>query len=114
MKRVNHYRQTAQTQRSQLEDLQFQCSNLSAENLRLKRETRSEIDLLEGRIKEVEGERDGLKGWQRRAESLSIQLEELRRMNADGAHARSEVDAEQRNVRVVRDELQRECHRGLR
>lgn len=67
--------------RDENEMLKSECTSLSARLSQLEGSSSSELASLRDRLAEVEGDRDGLKGWKRRAESLSIELEELKRRN---------------------------------
>ena len=65
--------------RDENEMLNSECSSLNAKLSQLEASSSSELATLRNRLSEVESDRDGLKGWQRRAESLSIEIEELKR-----------------------------------
>lgn len=61
--------------------LNSECSSLNAKLSQLEASSSAELATLRNRLSEVESDREGLKGWQRRAESLAIELEELKRRN---------------------------------
>jgi hypothetical protein len=105
---LNHYRHKSREATASAVELDSQYRAVAAEHSRLKREARDEIKLLEDRLKEVEGERDALRGWQRRAENLSIELEDVRRNQEQGAQAKDDSKAEQRANDIVLKEVQRE------
>ena len=65
--------------RDENEMLNSECSSLNAKLSQLEASSSSELATLRNRLSEVESDRDGLKGWQRRAESLAIEIEELKR-----------------------------------
>lgn len=68
-----------------------------------------ELDLLRSRVIEVEGERDRLKGWERRARALAIELEEERRKATEGRIDRDDAANEQKMDRLMKEELHRTC-----
>lgn len=61
--------------------LNSECSSLNAKLSQLEASSSAELATLRNRLSEVESDREGLKGWQRRAESLAIEMEELKRRN---------------------------------
>ena len=72
--------------RDENELLNSECSTLNAKLSQLEASTSTELATLRNRLSEVESDRDGLKGWQRRAENLAIEIEELKRRNGSHGH----------------------------
>lgn len=96
-------------------ELRQKFSRLSRTHNSLVESAEGELDLLRSRIVEVEGERDRLKGWERRAGALAIELEEDRRRAQEGRFDRDEEASDHKVDRVMKDELHREyplCIRG--
>ena len=87
-----------------LEQLQSQHKQLETQHNVLISSSKSEIDLLTSRLKEVEADRNRLKTFERRSQGLSIELEEERRKAALG---RSQ-DVEGETDDALRKELKRE------
>ncbi|WVQ75806.1 hypothetical protein IAR50_005439 [Cryptococcus sp. DSM 104548] len=69
---------------NELEEIRSQHSLLYGRHTSLSSSTSNEINLLQARVNEVEQERDSLKGWERRARGLAIELEEERRRRIEG------------------------------
>ncbi|ODN79409.1 hypothetical protein L202_03401 [Cryptococcus amylolentus CBS 6039] len=74
---------------NELEELRSQHTLLYGKHTSLSSSTSNEITLLQARIAEVEKERESLKGWERRARGLSIELEEERRRRIEGGEKES-------------------------
>ncbi|KAK4688858.1 hypothetical protein P7C73_g1261, partial [Tremellales sp. Uapishka_1] len=81
---------------------------LSRDHSSLSESSKKEIYLLSSRIAEVEEERNNLKNWKSRAESLSIDLEEARRRVEEGRQGMERDVAESKTEKVMRDELARQ------
>jgi mitotic spindle assembly checkpoint protein MAD1 len=88
--------------------LQREHTQLSSSHSALTLQYNSEIQLYQHRVKELEADRDRLKGWERRAQGLSIELEEVKRKAAEG---RREVE-DRKEDRVVDETLAKELRRG--
>jgi chromosome segregation ATPase len=93
----------------EMAELRQKYSRLSRTHNSLVESAEGELDLLRSRVVEVEGERDRLKGWERRAGALAIELEEERRRALEGRSDRDEEASDQKVDRVMKDELHREC-----
>lgn len=107
MVKVNDLRRKARSQADSIEDLQRQYESVAYEHHALKTSSTAERDLNESRIKDLEAERDEMKKWQRRAQHLSIQLEEEKR-KASESRSSEDVAADNKGDEVVRRELRRE------
>ncbi len=90
-----------------LAQLESEHAQLSNQHSSLSLNTSREIDLLTSRLHEVEAERDGLRGWERRARGLSIELEEARRKADEGRRGREDEGAERKLDDAMRKELRR-------
>jgi len=88
--------------------LQSEHTQLSSKYSQLMTNSSSEIQLLSQRIGEVESDRDNLKGWERRAKGLSIELEEERRRAVEGRREAEDDKEDKRVEEVMRNELKRE------
>ena len=67
----------------------------------------NDVGSLSARLAEVEKERDTLRGWQKRAQALSIELEEQKRRADEGRRAGAERKEDDKTDEVVRKELRR-------
>ncbi|KAK1921723.1 spindle assembly checkpoint component Mad1 [Papiliotrema laurentii] len=108
---LNRAIQELRNQNSALSDaharLQREHTQLSSSHSALTLQYNSEIQLYQHRVKELEADRDRLKGWERRAQGLSIELEEVKRKAAEG---RREVE-DRKEDRVVDETLAKELRR---
>lgn len=87
--------------------LQSEHTQLSSKYAQLMTNSSSEIQLLTLRLREVESDRDQLKGWERRAKGLSIDLEEERRRAVEGRREAEDDKEDKRVEEVMRNELKR-------
>ncbi|OCF45761.1 mitotic spindle assembly checkpoint protein MAD1 [Kwoniella heveanensis CBS 569] len=94
---ISHLRHKNETLTNEFETLKTQYNILTGQHSTFTRNASSEISLLNSRIEELERERDGLKGWERRARGLSIELEEEKRRNEE-RRERGELEQEGRRV----------------
>ncbi|WOO77161.1 Spindle assembly checkpoint component mad1 [Vanrija pseudolonga] len=106
--KIGELRRARNTLGAELEEVNHQHQSLTARYHNLSNSSKSEISLLENRVKDIERERDELRQWQRRAEALSIQLEEEKRKAQDGARRREDAAADRKGDEVVRGELRRQ------
>lgn len=88
--------------RDENEMLNSECSSLNAKLSQLEASSTAELATLRNRLSEVESDRDGLKGWQRRCESLAIEMWELKRRN--GSRGQDET-VETEDDKALRKEL---------
>ena len=92
---------------SSLAQIESEHAQLSNQHSGLSLNTSRELDLLTSRLREVEAERDGLRGWERRARGLSIDLEEARRKADESRRGNEDEVAEQKMDDTMRKELRR-------
>lgn len=106
---MNELRRQSRKWANELESLRSQYDSLTAEHLKVSQSNKSLEDLYERRLREVEGERDGLRQWQRRAQSLAIELEEEKRKAVEGARAKDDEAADRKGDETIRKELRSGC-----
>ena len=93
---------------SSLAQIESEHAQLLNQHSGLSLNTSQEIDHLNTRLREVEAERDNMRGWERRARGLSIDLEEVRRKGEEGRIGREDESAERKMDDTMRKELRRE------
>lgn len=91
-----------------LAQLESEHAQLSNQHSGLSLNTSREIELLTSRLRDVEGERDGLRGWERRARGLSIDLEEARRKAEESRRGKEDEVVDRQVDETMRKELRRE------
>lgn len=101
MAHVNELRRQSRSKANDFEALKSQYDALTAEHFKVSQRSKSDEDLYERRLKEVEEERDSLRQWQRRAQSLAIELEEERRRAAEGARIKEDQAASRKGEEAV-------------
>lgn len=90
-----------------LAQLQSEHTQLQNQHSGLTLSQTREIDLLTSRLSEVEADRDALKGWERRAKGLSINLEEEKRRTEEGRRKQEDGAVDRQVDDTVRQELKR-------
>ena len=90
-----------------LAQLKSEHAQLSNQHSTLTLNSSAEISLLTSRMKELEGERDALRGWERRARGLSIDLEEAKRKAEEGRRGVEDEGTERKVDDTMRKELRR-------
>jgi mitotic spindle assembly checkpoint protein MAD1 len=111
--RLKEIRQQNGQLSNSLAQLESEHAQLSNQHSGLSLNTSREIDLLTSRLREVEAERDGLRGWERRARGLSIDLEEARRKAEENRRGQEDEVAEHKMDDTIRKELKRTSCCGL-
>ncbi|WWC86741.1 uncharacterized protein L201_001619 [Kwoniella dendrophila CBS 6074] len=104
---ISNLRNTKSNIMNELESLKSEHRIILGKYTSLKSNANSEISLLNSRIIELENQLNQLKSWERRAQSLSIELEEERRKNEE-KHEKGQLDNENRRID---DTLQKEVKR---
>lgn len=92
---------------NEYERLQTEYAELSNQHSSLTLNANNEIASLQSRLRDVESDRDRLKGFERRAQGLSIELEEEKRKADEGRRGREDDKQERGMEDVVRKELRR-------
>jgi mitotic spindle assembly checkpoint protein MAD1 len=105
---VRELRNQNTTLNNSLQQLELQHAQLTGQHTSLTQNTNSEISLLMSRIEEIEAERDALKGWERRAKGLSIELEEEKRRAEERRRNREDQAEDRRGDEVLRKEFRRQ------
>ena len=80
---------------------------LNAQYSQLQRNSGAELSLRDQRIKELEENCEGLRGWERRAKGLSIELEEERRKAKEGRREAEDERADSKEDHVMKQEFKR-------
>jgi mitotic spindle assembly checkpoint protein MAD1 len=91
-----------------LQKMQSDHAQLAGQHASLTQHSSAELSLLASRIREIENERDALRGWERRAKGLSIELEEERRRAAEGRQREAESAEDRRAEDALRKEFRRQ------
>lgn len=91
-----------------LEQLKSDHSQLNNTHSSLTMNTSREISGLNSRLKELESERESMRGWERRANGLSIQLEEEKRKREEVRRGQEDKEEGGKVDEVVRKELRRQ------
>ncbi|WVF69623.1 hypothetical protein IAT40_004401 [Kwoniella sp. CBS 6097] len=94
---ISRLRHQNTTLKNEYESLKTQHISLTGHHSNLTQQTNQEISMLNSRLKDIEKERDEMKGWERRARGLSIELEEEKRRNEE-RRERGELEKEGRRV----------------
>ena len=90
------------------EQLTSEHTKVSNEYNLLLVDSKAEITTLESHLKVKQEQVDQLKGFQRRSENLSIQLEEEKRKADEGRQGREDEKGDRKGDEVMRAELRRE------
>ncbi|ORY21331.1 spindle assembly checkpoint component Mad1 [Naematelia encephala] len=107
-RQVSELRSSNSALKASFAQLETEHSHLSHQHAALSLNSSAETTHLKSRIKELEEERESLRGWERRARGLSIDLEEERR-KAEERRRGAEDEAVDRHVDdTVRKELRRQ------
>ena len=107
-KQLGELRNTNTALRNAHEQLKSEHTKVANEYNRLLVDSKAEINVLESHLDVKQGEVDRLKGFQRRSENLSIQLEEEKRRADEGRQGREDETADRKGDQVIRNELRRE------
>jgi hypothetical protein len=105
---VTSLRNRANNAENQLEATSIARDKAIGELAHLKEHSAKEIALLQSRLQEAEQNVETLKGWKRRSESLTIELEERKRMNQGSRQGERDEEDEKKGDEVLRKELRRE------
>lgn len=97
---------------SRVEELQSQNQQTTGQLAALKQEHLRATKRLEGELGEASRQVESLKAWQRRAQSLTIDLEEQKRIVATLREGRDEEAGEKEGDEVLRKEFRRESYSG--
>lgn len=96
---------------SRLEDLQSQHDQTIGHLAALKQEHLQQSKRLEGDLGDATRQVESLKGWQRRAQSMAIELEEQKRINEKLRQGKeAEVGGAQTGDDTLKNEIKRDYH----
>lgn len=102
-------RNRANNAENQLEAASIARDKAIGELANLKEHSSNEIALLQSRLQEAEKNVETLKGWKRRAEGLTIELEERKRMAQESRQGERDEEGDKKGNEVLRQEIRREC-----
>lgn len=92
-----------------LQSLRSAHTEVTTQYASLRSSYKADVAQLQGRIKELEDDRRDDVNWKKRAEALSIDLEEQRRKAAEGKRMLEDSASDKKGDGLLRDELKREC-----
>jgi mitotic spindle assembly checkpoint protein MAD1 len=104
-RQISELRSSNQNTGSILHQLEIEHSNLKRSHSLLLDNTNNERTVFQSRMKELEEVVERSKGWKRRAEGLSIELEEERRKGLEKRREEEDDKEDKRTENVVRKEL---------
>ena len=107
---LTEFRNSNSVLKDTVEQLRHEYNQLNNQHGVLTINSKAEMTTLTARIDEVVSERDRLKGWERRAAGLSIELEEEKRKAEEGRRGQDDEKDNAKLDVIMRDELKRKSN----